>query len=412
MLMDVNRNNTFSHILLKSVLDKYNYIEEHDKAFIKRIFEGTLEREITIDHIINTYSKVPVEKMKPLIRSLMRMSVYQIMYMDRVPDRAVIDESVKLTRKRGFKDLTGFVNGVLRKISSEKDNITDSDDLSVRYSASRILTDSLIEDYGEAPAEDILKESLKVRHLVVRIREELFKSDVDAILDEWDSEGITYRCLMNPGYAYELKDTEDLSRLACFRKGYYTVMDTSSMLVCEKAHIRQGDHVLDVCAAPGGKSLHAVSKGAVVEARDISQYKVSIIEENILRLHAENITTKVWDASVFDESASDSADIVLADVPCSGFGVIGKKPDIKRNITRDSLDSLVDLQRSIIDCAVRYVKPGGYLMYSTCTLRKAENEEQVAYITVNHRFELEEMETVFPDDDHDGFFIARLKRIG
>ena len=412
MLLDVNRNNTFSHILLKNVLDKYNYIEEQDKAFIKRVFEGTLEREITLDHVINTYSKVPVEKMKPLIRCLLRMSVYQILYMDRVPDSAAINEAVKLAKKRKFVSLSGFVNGVLRTVSREKENCLNSDDLSVTYSASGLLVESLREDYGEEKAKDILEHSLKERHLTVRIREELFKSDIDEIMDEWEREGVQFRCLIEPSYAYELKNTGDLDRLECFKRGLYTVMDASSMLVCENAHIKNGDIVLDVCAAPGGKSLHAVSKGAKVEARDVSEYKTSLIEENIERLNAKNITVKVWDATKFDESVKDYADIVIADVPCSGFGVISKKPDIKNNVTKDSLDSIVELQRKIIDNVCRYVKKGGYLMYSTCTLRKAENEEQVAYIVKEHPFEQEFVKTVFPDEDHDGFFIARLKRIG
>ena len=412
MLMDVTRNNTFSHILLKKVLDKYNYIEESEKAFIKRLFEGTLEREITLDHVINSYSKTPVDKMKPFIQNLMRMSVYQILYMDRVPDRAVINEAVKLAKKRKFVNLSGFVNAVLRKIADNKENCLAIDDLSIKYAAGELFIDSLKEDYGIEKTESILKLSLEQKPIIVRIREDLWKSEIDAVIEEWNKEKVRYKKLDYPDYAYAIENTGNLERLACFKEGLYAVMDASSMMVCEKAHIRQGDLIIDVCAAPGGKSLHAVSKGAIVEARDISEYKVSLIEENIKRLKAVNITTKVWDATVPDEASVEAADIVFADVPCSGFGVIGKKPDIKRNITKDGLESIVRLQRSIIDAVYRYAKVGGYLMYSTCTLRKAENEEQVRYITEHYPYELEEMETLFPDKDRDGFFIARLKRIG
>ena len=184
------------------------------------------------------------------------------------------------------------------------------------------------------------------------------------------------------------------------------------MEVCENANIMQGDLIIDVCAAPGSKSLHAVSKGAIVDARDISLHKVSVIEENIKRLNADNISAKVWDATVYDDSSKEKADVVIADVPCSGFGVIGRKPDIKRNVTKDSLDSIVLLQKSIIDVVWQYVKKNGYLMYSTCTLRKAENEEMVDYIISKYPFKIEYIKTQFPDDEHDGFFIARLKRIG
>lgn len=412
MLLDVNRNNAFSHILLKKVLDKYNYIDEYEKAFIKRLFEGTLEREITLDHVINKYSSVPVNKMKPFIRCLMRMSVYQLLYMDRVPDSAVINEAVKLAKKRKFSNLSGFINAVLRKISTQKADCMDDVSIAVKYAANDLLIESLTDDYGEERALQILEQSLKTRHVSVRIREELFKSEIDTIFDDWDKNGIEYRPVGEPEYAYELINTEDISRLECFKNGLYTVMDASAMLVCENANITPGCKVIDICAAPGGKCLHAVSKGGIVDARDVSQHKVELIEENIKRLKAESVTVKIWDATITDETVIESADILIADVPCSGFGVISKKPDIKKNVTRDSLDSIIMLQKSILDASWRYVKTGGYLIYSTCTLRKAENEEQVKYIEEHYPFETEKMQTVFPDDQHDGFFIARLKRIG
>lgn len=412
MLLEVVRNNAHSHILIKNVLDKYNYIEEQEKAFIKRLFEGTLEREITLDYVINSFSNTPVNKMKPLIRCLMRMSVYQILYMDRVPDSAAINEAVKLAKKRKFVNLSGFVNGVLRKISSQKDSCIDTDDICVVYSVSSVIADSLIMDYGLEKTKEILEESLKERHLFVRIREELNADSFDRIREEWKANGIEYTVHKDLPYAYELRNTENLGRLSCFREGLYTVQDVASMMVCENAQINKNDKVIDVCAAPGGKSLHAICKGAVVEARDVSGYKVSLIEENRERLCADRLSTLVWDATVFDENAVESADILIADVPCSGLGVMGRKPDIKRNVTKEGLDSICELQKTIMDTVWKYTKVGGTLMYSTCTLRKAENDNMVEYLTANYPLELQKMDTLFPDDNHDGFFIARLKRIG
>lgn len=412
MLLEVVRNNTYSHILLKNVLDKYNYIEEHEKAFVKRLFEGVLEREITIDYVINTYSNTPVNKMKPLIRCLMRMSVYQILFMDRVPDSAAINEAVKLAKKRKFVNLSGFVNGVLRKIAQNKDSCLDTDDMSVVYSVSGLIADSLIADYGKAQTEEILKQSLKERHLFVRVREDLDAKDVDKIIAEWNEQHIDYRQLDDINYAYELKNTDNIARLSCFSEGLYTVQDVASMMVCEYADITPQTKVIDVCAAPGGKSLHATSKGAVVESRDVSDSKVDLILENVNRLKCKTVTAKVWDATVLDESAIETADVVIADVPCSGFGVMGKKPDIKRNVSKEGLEGLCVLQKNIMDNVWKYVKVGGTLMYSTCTLRKAENESMVEYLTSNYPLELERMETLFPNENHDGFFIARMKRIG
>jgi len=412
MLLDVLRNNTHSHILVKNVLDKYNYIDEYEKAFIKRLFEGVLEREITLDYIINSYSNTPVNKIKPLIRCLLRMSVYQIIYMDRVPDSAAINEAVKLAKKRKFVNLSGFVNGILRKISSQKQNCINTDEFSVVYSVPKVIADSLIADYGIDKAKNILAETLKERHLYVRIREELGEDSVEEILTEWKENGITYKQHDELKYAYELKNTENLGRLNCFAEGRYTVQDVASMLVCERAGIQAGNKVLDVCAAPGGKSLHAASKGAIVESRDVSKYKVSLIEDNKKRLGVDKLNTVVWDATVFDGRAVEQADVLIADVPCSGFGVIGRKPDIKRNVTEEGMASICQLQKDIVDAVWKYTKVGGTMMYSTCTLRKAENDNMVEYITSNYPYELQFMETLFPNDKHDGFFIARLKRIG
>lgn len=409
MLLEVIKNKTHSHILLKQVLDKYNYIEEADKAWIKRVFEGVLERQITLDYIVDLYSNIPVHKMKPYIRCLMRMSTYQIVFMDRVPDSAAINEAVKLAKKHKFVNLAGFVNGVLRKISTNKENCLEGASANVLYSAPEIITDSLTADYGQEKAIQILESSISRRHLFVRVREDLDEKQRQRIIQEWRDNNITAKQSELLDYAYELESTDNIGRLDCFREGLYVVQDVAGMMVCERAGIKPGDRVLDVCAAPGGKSLHALSKGAVVEARDVSDYKVSLIEENVSRLRAEGITTKVWDATVPDENCIENADVVIADVPCSGFGVIGRKPDIKLNVTKEGLESLVALQRQIIDTVCEYVKPGGTLMYSTCTLRKAENENQLEYIISKHpQFKVDSAETLFPDGEHDGFFIARL----
>lgn len=411
MLLEVVRMGTHSHILLKQVTDKYNYINEADKAWIKRAFEGTLEREITIDYVLNKYSNTPVNKMKPYIRCLMRMSVYQLLYMDRVPDSAAINEAVKLAKKHKFINLSGFVNGVLRKVAANKDNCIDTNDMSVVYSTPQFIVDSMIADYGLEKTEEILKGFLEERHLFVRIREDIDDAARKSIIDEWDKNNIQYSVNSVLSYAYELKNTDNLGRLEGFRKGLYTVQDVASMLVCERAGINPGDNVIDVCAAPGGKSLHAASKGAIVDSRDVSDRKVALINENIERLGAKNVTARVWDATLPDSESKGKADIVIADVPCSGLGVMGKKPDIKRNVTDEGFESIVALQQDIVDAVIEYVKPGGTLMYSTCTLRKAENEKQVERIIDKYpEFSVESMETLFPCKDHDGFFIAKLKR--
>lgn len=429
ILLSIDKGEEHSHILLKNVLDKYDYLPQNDKNFIKRVTEGTLENRIRIDYVINAYSKTPVNKMKPLIRNLVRMSIYQIIYMDKVPDSAVCNEAVKLAGKRGFRGLSGFVNGLLRNISREKASIKwppkDSDkpaDIAVLFSSPLLIVESLVDDYGVEETKRSLEYSLGISRMYVRLDERLDAEQKEAVFSEWNENGITYRQHDEIPYAYFLEGADNPAKLTGFAKGYYMMQDLSSMYVCELAGITAGDTVVDVCAAPGGKSMHAAIKLSIVEkdaaqvpkgrviSRDVSEYKVDFINDNASRLHIDNIVTEVWDATVLDEELIGKADVVIADVPCSGIGVIGRKPDIKYNLTEEGLHSITVLQKQIIDNAVRYVKPGGTLMFSTCTMRKAENDENVDYILTSGEFKLEEKRQFFITDEHDGFFIAKLIR--
>ncbi|MGN0155838.1 MAG: 16S rRNA (cytosine(967)-C(5))-methyltransferase RsmB [Lachnospiraceae bacterium] len=437
MLTEIYAKREYSHVLIKNILNKYNYLEESDKAFIKRVTEGTLERGIQIDYVLNAYSKVPVNKMKPFIRSLLRMSVYQILFMDKVPDSAACNEAVKLAGKRNFHNLKGFVNGVLRNVARQKDSILYPDlaadplqAICIRYSMPKLLTSMMIQQYGVEKTKEIFAKLLEERNLCVRMKEQITKEEKEAVLREWEAKNITFHVHPWLSYAYVIKGTERLLDLAGFQNGSYTVQDVSSMMVCEIAHIRKNDYVMDVCAAPGGKSLHACDKlngTGIVDARDVTVYKTELILQNKERMHAENLHVKVWDATKKDETAIGKADVLLLDIPCSGIGVIGKKPDIKYRLTEESLESLAVLQKEIIDTVWEYVKPGGTLIYSTCTIRREENEDMVAYITQKYPFETESVKPyvpeclqdaeikegcllLLPSDQSDGFFMARLKR--
>ena len=437
MLTEIYAKREYSHVLIKNILNKYNYLEESDKAFIKRVTEGTLERGIQIDYVLNAYSKVPVNKMKPFIRSLLRMSVYQILFMDKVPDSAACNEAVKLAGKRNFHNLKGFVNGVLRNVARQKDNISYPDlaadplqAICIRYSMPKLLTSMMIQQYGVEKTKEIFAKLLEERNLCVRMKEQITKEEKEAVLREWEEKNITFHVHPWLSYAYMIKGTERLSELAGFQNGSYTVQDVSSMMVCEIAQIRKNDYVMDVCAAPGGKSLHACDKlndTGIVDARDVTAYKTELILQNKERMHADNLHVKVWDATKKDETAIGKADVLLLDIPCSGIGVIGKKPDIKYRLTEESLESLAVLQKEIIDTVWEYVKPGGTLIYSTCTIRREENEDMVAYITQKYPFETESVKPyvpeclqdaeikegcllLLPSDQSDGFFMARLKR--
>lgn len=439
MLKEIYAGNEFSHILIRQVLDKYDYLEGSEKAFIKRLTEGTLERTIELDYVINQFSNTPVNKMKPLIRSLMRMSVYQILYMDSVPDSAVCNEAVKLAALHKFTSLKGFVNGVLRNIARNKQQISYPEKekdfvnyLSVRYSLPVWMVEHFIKAYDKEKAEKICEGLLKERPVTIRLKETMDAEEKEQLLKQWKQQGILVEEHPYLPYAYNLGKTEGVKNMAGFEEGLFQVQDVSSMLVAQVAGISEGMQILDVCAAPGGKATHAAEKlqgtGQVL-ARDLTEYKVDFLLENADRLQLSNLWAEEWDACVFDESKEEWADVLFCDAPCSGLGIMGKKRDIKYRLTLDSLKDVCKLQRQILETVWRYVKKDGILMYSTCTINKEENEKQVQWIVENLPFEVVSIRNELPEEvkadeseyglqllpgvhETDGFFLCKLRRVG
>ena len=387
ILTEVLERGSFVHLVLNQALQKYQYLDKPDRAFITRVTEGTLEYLLQIDHIINRYSKTKTEKMKPLIRNLLRMSVYQILYMDRVPDSAACNEAVKLAVKRHFSGLKGFVNGVLRTVSREKDSLV-FDTPSLAYSIPQWMYDMWEKEYGREKAGAIAASFLRDGPTWVRCN--LSRASRKEILESLASQGVAVTGLSWLESMISISGYDYLESLESFRNGWIQVQDVTSALVSELADPKEGDYIIDVCAAPGGKSLHLADKlkgTGMVEARDLSEQKVAMIEENMARFGASNIKAVVWDALVTDEDAREKADIVIADLPCPGLGIIGKKPDIKYNMTMEKMAELASLQREILAASWEYVKPGGTLVYSTCTIDTKENEENARWLL--SRFPLE-----------------------
>lgn len=391
--------NIYSHILVRDVLNKYNYLSQQEKSFIKRVYEGTLERRIELDYIISQYAKTKFDKMKPVICAILRMSVYQILYMDAVPDAAACNEAVKLTQKKGFATLKGFVNGVLRNIVRNKETITYPS-LSVKYSMPEWIVDLWTKQLGIEKTELILAELLKEHLVTIRFRDVFEQTGVDLDTAITAVEKVLIgqggRMEQHPylPYAYLLSKTDDITKLPYYDKGAFVIQDVSSMLAVEAIGFdsmnfsRRKDPVLviDICAAPGGKSMLAADllkkfdANYAVISRDISENKVSLMQENFDRCMLKHVSAAVWDARKADDALFGKADIVIADVPCSGLGVIGKKRDIKYHISPDTIQDLVKLQKQILETAIQYLKPGGRLLFSTCTINQEENENQFAWL--------------------------------
>lgn len=434
LLLENEKNPGHSHMIIRQLLDKYSYLSKTQRAFITRLSEGTIERRIEEDWLINLVSKTNTDKMKPVIRNILRMSVYQIKYMDNVPAPAVCNEAVKLAARRGFGPLKGFVNGVLRNLLRSLDSIEypNRDEnfilyCSIRYSMPEFLVKHFINECGIENVENMLKGFDADRKLYVRCNTRLIAPE--QLKQRLLEEGLVVRDTIVP-YAFEISGYDSLNLLNSFKEGLFQVQDLSSILAGLALNPKDGAHIIDVCAAPGGKCLHAEQRadGLTIEARDISEAKIALIEDNINRMRAEGVHTKIWDAAVFDESAENTADILICDVPCSGLGILGRKADIRYNITNDKIAQLVKLQRQILAASSRYVKPGGYLIYSTCTINRAENLDNVLWFTDEFPYELDSISQDYPMldkdtlkkgyvqlfpgiDGTDGFFIARLRRV-
>ncbi len=424
ILLEVTEKGEYSHLMLRSVLDKYQYLEKKERAFITRLTEGTLERMIELDYIIDLFSKVKVKKMKPVIRNIMRMAVYQIKYMDTVPDSAACNEAVKLATKKGFVNLKGFVNGVLRNIVRNLESISypDREDmvkyLSVTYSMPEWIVKKWMKTYDHDTVENMLQDFLKEKPTTIRWNRD--KMSKEGLVDSLTKAGVLVSQHEYLPYALLISGYDYLGDLEAFREGAFSVQDISSMLVAQIAEPKEGDRVIDVCAAPGGKALQMAEMlqgTGSVEARDLTEYKVGLIQENIERLGLSNITARVWDATVLDEKTVGQADIVIADLPCSGLGVIGKKTDIKYKMTEEMQQELVLLQRRILSVVKNYVKPGGKLLYSTCTINEEENignarwflEENPEFVNVP--IDGKECLQLLPGiHKSDGFFIAAFRK--
>lgn len=436
VLIKVDKKEELSHIAISNVLEKYQFSEKRDRAFFTRLVEGTLERQITIDYVGDQFSKTKIRKCKPLIRALLRMGIYQILYMDQVPDSAACNEAVKLAKKRGFSRLSGFVNGVLRNISRNKDTIKypsrDKDlvkYLSVTYSIPEWIIRFFMRTYDNDTVEKIIASYLEEKKTTLCCL--ISKGGKDAIALELKEEGVTVEDGDLIENAVKIKDYDFLYRLRAFREGKCYVQDESSMLCAKLSGVKEGDFVMDLCSAPGGKSMYVADQlrgSGKVLSRDLTEYKTDLIEDNIDRMGFTNMTSEVFDATILDEEHIEAADVVIADVPCSGLGIMGKKNDIKYHISEEGMKDLTKLQRQIMKNAVQYVKHGGTLIYSTCTINPAENEENFRWIVDNFDFEAVNLRDELPENlkidtakdgyiqllpgihPCDGFFIGKLRR--
>ncbi len=421
LLIKTFRSGSYSNIQLGSGLGNSS-LDERGKRLCSAIYYGVTERRLTLDHIISGLSSRPLGKLDDTVLNILRAGIYQILFMDNVPDSAAVNESVALTKAMGKTSAAGMVNAILRSfIRSGKDIRLPGEpmkDMEVKYSAPAWLIEGLIRDYGMENAGDLLSDSLGsppvcVRRNPLRCTEEEFLSSLGCEAERVDVLPL----------GYKLSGAGDITATEGFRKGYFHVQDIASQLCAQAVAPSEEDTVLDICAAPGGKTFtmaeHMNGKGRIY-AFDLHEKRVKLIRDGAERLGLENITAAAGDATIFNEGLPQFTKI-LCDVPCSGVGAIRRKPEIKYKDPAD-FAGLPDIQYRIALNAVRYLAPGGELVYSTCTLRREENEQVVQRLLEScpglEPAELPEplgsrfgsSAAIFPSHfGSDGFFIAKLR---
>jgi len=402
-LLTLEKEGGFSNQLIKDVLDKYDYLDRTMKAFMKRVLEGTIERQIELDFYLDAYSKTPVRKMKPLIRCLLRMSTYQLLFMDSVPDSAVCNEACKLADKRGFHTLKGFVNGVLRTISKNKNSLPLPDlaneklYLSVRYSMPQDIVALLLSQYGSELTKGMLEALMEVHPVTIRMAGSLSKAQREAVCDKLKQGGVEVIPSPYMETLMSLQNMETVAGLPGFEEGFFTIQDGSSAMAVAAAGIQTQDVVMDLCAAPGGKSMLAAEKASRVLAFDVTETKCTRMEENMARMGLTNVSVMVQDAREPREELYQKADVLLLDVPCSGLGIMGKKRDIKYHFEQNKLQELYTLQKEIVTAGVKCLKPGGTLLYSTCTMNEKENQAMAQYIQETLKLEPVSLQKAVPE---------------
>ncbi len=417
-LYRIETEEAYTNQVLKEILSG-DAVSAVDRGFVTELLTGVIRNRLRLDHVIERFSKIKLKKLSPWVHQLLRMGIYQILLMDRVPDSAACNETVKLARKYAHGGAQGYVNGLLRSVAREKEHIPlpekNPEFFSVRYSCPLWLTEKLLSQYGEDTCRNILEASLE--KFPVSLRVNRLRINGEELRIKLEEEGIHGRLDAENPCRLLVDGSLDISRSKAYRDGLYSIQNSSSMRAVEVLAPRSGETVLDLCAAPGGKTTYAAemmeNRGRIL-AFDIHPHKTELIAKSADRLGISIVETARQDATEYMPEWTEKADRVLADVPCSGIGVIHKKPDIKWHRTEEDVDTLCKIQEKILKNAAGYVKPGGILVYSTCTILREENQEQIsAFLDGNPEFVLEKEELLFTHETGgSGFYIAKLIRKG
>lgn len=425
-LMRTQNGSKFSNLELDSALEKYDFSPK-DRALFTALYYGVIERQITLDKIISTLSTREFSKIDERALQILRMALYQLIYMDRIPEHAAVSSAVELTHKGGTDS---FVNALLRSYLRSKDKFLPENTglsgvelLSYKYSVPAWMIEEWSEDYGIDMAEKIADAANSHPYMTLRVNTIL--TDRDSVIKELAVNEVEAVSDESCESAVHLKSNYPIDKITVIKNGRAFVQDLASQLCCEALCPNENDFVLDVCSCPGGKSFSLAmlmkNNGRIISS-DLHKSKLSLVADGAEKLGIDIIETCVRDGREAVEELISSADKILCDVPCSGLGVLAKKPDI-RHKNKEDVHKLPEIQYAILKNSAEYLKVGGALVYSTCTVRRAENEDVIEkFVLGDDRFVFEPFLvgeyqapdgrlTIFPSEKTDGFFVSKIKRI-
>lgn len=432
-LLQIEKHQSYSNLLLNEMIHKHR-LNPKDVGLLTEIVYGTIQRKLTLDYFLRPFLKNP-NKIDTWVLVLLRLSLYQILYLDRIPTRAVIHEAVEIAKKRGHRGISGMVNGVLRSIQREgvpsiKEIIDPLERLSIEMSFPSWLIKKWVDQYGVDDTRKMCESSLLPPPISARVNRK--KTTIENVISLLNEENVT-ATKGNLSLDAIIVSKGNIAKTKVFKEGLVTIQDESSMLVARALDIKNGEMVLDSCAAPGGKTTHIAElledNGKVVSV-DLHPHKVKLIDEQVQRLQLTNVETIVHDSRrLHEQFERETFDRILVDAPCSGFGVIRRKPDIKYSKKAEDVRGLATIQLNILNSVSSLLKKGGKLVYSTCTIDQEENGEIVKqFLKQNPQFMLDDtLKDDIPEQlksyvkngqvqilphyfGTDGFYIARFRK--
>jgi 16S rRNA (cytosine967-C5)-methyltransferase len=414
ILLEITQKKAYNNIALQKALRDCVTWKPYQRAFVTELVKGTLRNLILINHIIDRFTEKPIYKTNPIVGLIVQTAVYQIHWMDKVPVSAAVNEAVKLVKKRGFPGADRFVNGVLRNIDRSINAIfSETLPFDIRYSIPPWLAGALTEWLGGIKqAEEFCLRTHATPPLTLVAN--TLKTTRSALSISFFDGAVNYTRSVRNDHCLYIKNSSDITVTEAYRQGLFHVMDESAYTAAVAADVKPGQFVIDLCAAPGGKSFVCAAmmqNRGTVHACDIHPHKIKIVQDGAKRLGVTCMVTHINDAAVTRPAWVGKADAVLLDAPCSGFGTLRRKPDIKYNKTLEDVRRLALIQRELLTAAAAYVKTGGTLLYSTCTVSQEENGDNAQWFIKNHPFALAEAKQILPDDTGDGMYYAKFIRL-